>query len=47
MRKIFLVEDDQAIKVLEIVLPSEGYDVQSFSTFSAFVQRNTDVHPDL
>lgn len=40
MRKIFLVEDDQAIReVLEMVLSSENYDVQSFPTVSAFTYR--------
>jgi len=48
MRKIFLVEDDQAIReVLEMVLSSENYDVQSFSTVSAFTQRDSNVTPDL
>ncbi|KFF23196.1 response regulator transcription factor [Chryseobacterium vrystaatense] len=48
MRKIFLVEDDKAIReILEIVLTSENYDVQSFSTASTFKQRNLTVNPDL
>nr|WP_314491859.1 response regulator [uncultured Chryseobacterium sp.] len=48
MRKIFLVEDDQAIReVLEIVLSSENYDVQSFPTVRAFTQRDIHIHPDL
>jgi len=48
MRKIFLVEDDQSIReILEIVLSSENYDVQSFSTVRAFTQRDPNVDPDL
>lgn len=48
MRKIFLVEDDQAIReILEIVLSSENYDVQSFSTARAFKQRDPKINPDL
>jgi DNA-binding response OmpR family regulator len=48
MRKIFLVEDDQGIReVLELVLSSENYDVESFSTVSAFTQRNLNETPDL
>lgn len=48
MRKIFLVEDDQAIReVLEMVLSSGNYDVQSFSTFRAFTERDINVTPDL
>jgi len=48
MRKIFLVEDDQAIReVLEMVLSSENYDIQSFSTVSDFMQRDINVTPDL
>lgn len=48
MRKIFLVEDDQAIReVLEMFLTSENYDVESFSTVNAFMRRNINVTPDL
>lgn len=48
MRKIYLVEDDENIReVLEIVLSSENYDVQSFSTVGAFAERDTTVAPDL
>ncbi|WP_139423201.1 response regulator transcription factor [Chryseobacterium mulctrae] len=48
MRKIFLVEDDQAIReILEIVLSSENYEVQSFSTARTFKQRNLLINPDL
>ena len=48
MRKIFVVEDDSSIReVLEIVLASENYDVQTFSTVSEFTQRDTNVDPDL
>ena len=48
MRKIFLVEDDVGIReVLEMVLSSENYDVQSFSTVSAFRERDTNFCPDL
>lgn len=48
MSKIFLVEDDQSIReILEALLTSENYDVQSFSTVPAFAQRNRYVNPDL
>jgi len=48
MRKIFLVEDDPSIReILEIVLTSENYEVQSFSTAHAFRQRNLQQNPDL
>jgi len=48
MRKIFVVEDDPAIReVLEIVLSSENYEVQVFSTVSEFAERNTLIEPDL
>ena len=48
MRKIFLVEDDPGIReVLEMVLSSENYEVQTFSTVTAFAQRDTNVNPDL
>lgn len=48
MRKIVVVEDDQGIReVLEIVLSSENYDVQSFSTVSEFTDRDTSIDPDL
>jgi len=46
--KDFLVEDDQAIReVFEMVLTSENYDVQSFSSVSAFTQRDINVISDL
>lgn len=48
MRKIFIVEDDQSIReILEVVLSSENYDVQSFSTVRAFTDRDTAIDPDL
>ena len=48
MRKIYLVEDDHAIReVLEIFLQSEDYDVTSFASVSEFAKRNTVVRPDL
>lgn len=48
MRKIFLVEDDPGIReVLEMVLSFENYEVQTFSTVTAFAQRDTNVDPDL
>ena len=43
MRKIFLVEDNEAIReVLEIFLTSENYDVKSFATAGEFTER--DIH---
>ncbi|MCU7618492.1 response regulator [Chryseobacterium sp. PBS4-4] len=48
MRKIFLVEDDHAIReILEMFLTSENYSVQSFSTVSEFSKRDLTVIPDL
>ncbi|AZB28683.1 response regulator [Chryseobacterium balustinum] len=48
MRKIFLVEDDQAIREVSVmVLTSENYDVQSFSTVSTFTERDINVTSDL
>lgn len=48
MRKIFLVEDDDAIReVLEIFLTSENYIVESFSTVKEFQRRNLNDLPDL
>lgn len=48
MRKIFLVEDDDAIReVLEILLISEDYDVTSFSCVQEFANRDVSVNPDL
>ena len=48
MRKIFLVEDDYAIReVLEILLISEDYDVTSFSCVQEFADRDISVEPDL
>lgn len=48
MRKIFLLEDDTGIReVLELILSSENYDVQSFSSIGEFKQRNIADLPDL
>lgn len=48
MRKIFLVEDDQAIReILEIFLSSEDYLVQSFATAREFAARDHSINPDL
>lgn len=48
MRKIYLVEDDQGIReILEVVLLSENYEVQSFSTVHEFNKRNLNEDPDL
>ncbi|MCD9856750.1 response regulator [Epilithonimonas sp. JDS] len=48
MRKFFLVEDDQAIReVVELVLSSENYEVESFSTVSDFTKRDFNTNPDL
>jgi DNA-binding response OmpR family regulator len=48
MRKIFLVEDDQAIReILEIFLTSENYLVQTFATVREFETRDSNVNPDL
>ena len=48
MRKIFLVEDNEAIReILEIFLTSENYDVKSFASVSEFEERDTYVIPDL
>lgn len=48
MRKIFLVEDDQAIReILELFLISEDYLVQSFASVSEFGARDHNINPDL
>lgn len=48
MRKIFLLEDDEGIReVLEILLTSEDYMVQSFGTITEFRNRDTSIFPDL
>lgn len=48
MRKIFLLEDDQGIReVLELLLTSENYSVQSFATINDFRNRDTSILPDL
>ncbi|MCX8530898.1 response regulator transcription factor [Chryseobacterium luquanense] len=48
MRKIFVVEDDQAIReILEVVFSFENYEVQSFSKVSEFAERDTSIEPDL
>lgn len=48
MRKIFLVEDDQAIReVLEVFLTSENYSVLAFANASEFAARDLSVIPDL
>ncbi|KFC22498.1 response regulator transcription factor [Epilithonimonas lactis] len=48
MRKIILVEDDQAIReFLVIFLESENYAVSSFSTVNGFLNRNQNDIPDL
>lgn len=48
MKKIFLVEDDQAIReVLEIFFTSENYVVQAFGTVKEFTERDISETPDL
>ncbi|WP_027378955.1 response regulator transcription factor [Chryseobacterium daeguense] len=48
MRKIFLVEDNQAIReVLEIFLTAENYSVQTFETVKEFDERDLNAAPDL
>lgn len=48
MRKIFLVEDNEAIReILEIFLTSENYEVKSFATAGAFAGRDVRETPDL
>ena len=48
MRKIYLVEDDQAIReVLEEFLSLEDFEVHSFSTVTQFLERDTSIIPDL
>lgn len=48
MRKIFLVEDDEAIReVIELFLTSENYLVQSFGNVQDFKARDTSIIPDL
>jgi len=48
MAKIYLVEDDQAIReVLEIFLNLENYVVQSFATVQEFCERDLTEKPDL
>nr|WP_314495555.1 response regulator [uncultured Chryseobacterium sp.] len=48
MRKIFLVEDDQAIReILEMFLTSEDYSVQSFATVHDFKNRDINIQPDM
>jgi len=48
MRKIFLLEDDEGIReVLELLLTSEDYIVQSFATITEFRNRDTSILPDL
>lgn len=48
MSKIFLLEDDQGIReVLEMLLTSEHYIVQSFVNIAEFKNRDTSIIPDL
>lgn len=48
MRKIFLLEDDQDIReVMELILTSENYAVQSFGSIKEFTDRDTSINPDL
>lgn len=48
MRKIFIVEDNEAIReFLEIFLSSENYDVRTFSTVVEFRDRDKSITPDL
>lgn len=48
MRKIFLVEDNEAIReILEIFLTSENYNVKSFATVEEFAARDVCETPDL
>lgn len=48
MRKIFLVEDDTAIReVLDIFLTSENYAVRAFGSVHEFENRDMDIVPDL
>ncbi|KQS91818.1 response regulator [Chryseobacterium sp. Leaf394] len=48
MRKIYLVEDDEAIReILEILLSSENYSVLSFANVLDFRRRDLTQTPDL
>jgi len=48
MRKIYLVEDDQAIReVLEVFLSLEDFEVHSFISVAEFKERDVEVIPDL
>lgn len=48
MGKIVLLEDDEGIReVLELILTSEDYVVQSFSSIGAFKKRDLTIRPDL
>lgn len=48
MRRIFVLEDDEGIReVLEMLLTSEDYLVESFSSVAEFMGRNIDTNPDL
>lgn len=48
MRKIYLVEDDKAIReVLEMILASESFSVTSFGSVNEFNERDTHENPDL
>jgi len=48
MKRILILEDDQGIReVLEILLTSENYNVQSFESIAAFLIRDTSELPDL
>lgn len=48
MRKIVILEDDEGIReILEILLTSEDYIVQSFGSISEFKNRDISILPNL
>lgn len=48
MKRILILEDDQGIReVLELLLTSENYNVQSFESIADFLKRDKSELPDL
>ena len=48
MKRILILEDDQGIReVLELLLTSENYNVQSFESIAAFLERDKSELADL
>lgn len=48
MKTIYILEDDTGIRdALQLLLSFENYDVRSFSTISAFTERDKSIVPDL